>query len=117
MQHLLWGLSKRRCLFCMIYRRRGQTTTVIPGSRGGSGLLPLGAHEQAHLQPNHLKGTTEEGIVIKHHLLVLSNPWEHTRPAAVSAECSGQYPHARPLSLPRILQLEAACAAPPMWAK
>ena len=65
MQYLLWGLSKRRCLFCMIYRRRGQTTTVIPGSRGGSGLLPLGAHEQAHLQPNHLKGTTGEGIVIK----------------------------------------------------
>ena len=28
-----------------------------------------------HLQ-THLKGTTEEGIVTEHHLLVLSRPWK-----------------------------------------
>ena len=40
----------------------------------------------------HLKGITEEGIVTKHHLLVLLNPWEHTHPVVVTAKCSGQYP-------------------------
>ena len=44
--------------------------------------------------PNHLKGTTEEGTVTEYHLLVLSHPQEHTRPAAATAKHSRQYPYA-----------------------
>ena len=78
----------------MIYRRQGRTTAVISGTRGGSGLLSLGVHEQAPCKgttcsPSHLKGTTEKGTVTKHHLLVFSHPWEHTCPAAATARCSG----------------------------
>ena len=53
----------------------------------------------------------------KHHLLVLLHTWEHTGPIAATVECSGQYLHARSMSLPRILQLGEVCAALPVWAK
>ena len=77
----------------MVYRRWGQTTAVISGFRGGSGLPLLGVHEpDTTCSPIHLKVTTEEGIVTEHELLVLSQPWEHTRPAAAIAKCSGWCP-------------------------
>ena len=39
--------------------------------------------------PSHLKDTTEEGTVTKHHLLLLSLPWELTHPATATVKCSG----------------------------
>ena len=53
----------------------------------------------------------------KHDMLLLSNPWKHTGPVTAPAKCSGHSPHASSLSPPRILQLGAACVAPPVWAK
>ena len=78
----------------MVYRRRRQTTVVISGSRGQSGPLPLGVHEQAPLAALVTSRVSEEGTVTEHYLLVLSHPWEHTRPAAATAKRSKQYPHA-----------------------
>ena len=53
----------------------------------------------------------------KHHTLLLSLPWEHTRPAAATAKRSGQCPDTWSLSPPKTLQLGAVGAAPPVWAK
>ena len=53
----------------------------------------------------------------KHHILLLSLPWEYTCPAAATAKCSGQSPDACSLSLPKTLQLGEAGAAPPAWFK
>ena len=64
----------------------GQTSTVITDSRDGHGLLPIGVHEQA---PPVVPITSEEGIAIKHKLLLLSLPWELTHPAAATAKCAG----------------------------
>ena len=67
---------------------------------------------------SHLRGQQKkEGTATKHHTLLLSPPWEHTHPAAVMAKHSGQHPDALSLSLPKTLQLGAASAAPPAWAK
>ena len=102
----------------MAYRWQGQTTKVISDSRGGHGPPPLGVPEQAALAvPITSEDTTEEGIVTEHHLLLLSLSWEHTRPAAATAKCPGQCPHASSHTLLRILQLGAACTASPAWAK
>ena len=70
--------------------------------------------------PSHLKGwqkRKKEGTATKHHMLLLSLPWEHTHPAAATAKCSGWCPDTWSLSLPKTLQLGAAGAAPPAWAK
>ena len=48
---------------------------------------------------------------------MLSLPWEHTRATAATAKRSGWHPDTWSLCLPKILQLEAAGAAPPLWAK
>ena len=53
----------------------------------------------------------------EHYLLVLSLSCEHIHPAVATAKCSGQGTHTLSLSLPQILQLGAACAAPPVWVK
>ena len=55
--------------------------------------------------------TSEEGIAIKHKLL-LSLPWELTNPAAVTAKCSGHLadPTRAHYPLPSALQLGVACA-------
>ena len=74
----------------MVYRWWGKTTTAIIDSRDGHGSLPIGVPEQA---PPAVPITSEEGIAIKHKLLLLSLPWEHTHPAAATAKHSGQYPH------------------------
>ena len=72
-----------------------KTLAVISDSRGGHGLPPLGICEQAPLAaPCTSEVTTEEGIVTENHLLLFSLSWEHTRPAAATAKCSGQCPHA-----------------------
>ena len=74
MQHCLCGLSGKGCCLCGL-QVAGANHHSYLSSRGGHGLLPLGVHEQAPLQhTNHLKGTTEEGIVTKHHLLLLLLP-------------------------------------------
>ena len=70
----------------MVYNWQGQTTTVITDSRGRHGLLPLGVPEQA---PLAAPITSEEGIAIKHYLLLLSLPWEFTHSAAATAKCPG----------------------------
>jgi len=70
----------------MVYRWQGQTITVITESRDGHGLLPIGVPEQA---PPAVPITSEEGIAIKHKLLLLSLPWELMHPAAATAKCSG----------------------------
>ena len=94
MQHLLCGLSGTGCLLDGLQLAR-QTTTVITDSRGGCGLSPLEDREQAPpVVPITSEGTTEEGIVTKHHPLLLSHPWEQTGPTAATAEHSGQCPQA-----------------------
>ena len=70
----------------MVCGWQGQTTTVITDCRGGHVPRLLGAPEQA---PLAVPVTSEEGIVIKHYLLLLSLPWELTHPAAATAKCSG----------------------------
>ena len=71
----------------------GQTTTVIYDSRGGCSPPPLEIPEQERLAvPTTSEGTTEEDMATEYHLLLLSIPWEHTCPAAATAECSGQCP-------------------------
>ena len=57
------------------------------------------------------------GIATKHNMLLLSLPWEYTHPTASATKCSGQFPDTWSLSLPKTLQLGAAGAAPPSWAK
>ena len=94
MQHLLWGLSTWGAS-CMVYRWQGQTAMLISDSRGRRGLPPLGVRE--HLPragPKTSEGTTEEGTVTEHHLLLLSFSWEHTCPAASTAKHSRQCTHA-----------------------
>ena len=70
----------------MVYRGKEQTTAVITDSRDGHGLLPIEVPEQA---PPVIPVTSEEGIAIKHYLLLLSLPWELIHPAAATAKCSG----------------------------
>ena len=103
---------------CVVCWQQGQTAAVIPDSRGGHGPLPLEIPEQKSLAaPATSEGTTEKDITKEHHLLLLFLPWEHTCPSAATAKHSGQCPNAGSPSLPRNLQLEAACAAPPVEAK
>ena len=64
----------------------GQTTAVITDSGDGHGPFPIGVPEQA---PPVVPITSEEGIAIKHKLLLLSLPWELMHPAAATAKCSG----------------------------
>ena len=93
MQHLLRGLRGTGCFLHGL--QVGGQTTVITDSRGRRGPSPLGVHEQAQLvAPTTSKVPQRRGIVTKHHQLLLSHPWEHTGPVAVTAKCSGQYPHA-----------------------
>ena len=63
-----------------------QTTEVITDARDGHDPVQLGVPEQ--VQPV-VPITSEEGIAIKHKLLLLSLPWEHMHPAAATAKCSG----------------------------
>ena len=61
--------------------------------------------------PSHPRGwqkRKKEGISTKHHTLLLSLPWKHTRPAADTAKCSGQHLDTWSLSLSKTLQLGAA---------
>ena len=103
---------------CVVCRWQGQTATIISDSRGGSGPLPLGIPEQKSLaSPATPEGTAEKDIATEHHLLLLSLPREHIRPAAAPAKHSGQCPDAWSLSLPRNLQLGAACLVSPVRAK
>ena len=69
----------------MVYRWQGQTTAVITDSRDSRVPLPLGVPERT---PPAVPITSEEGIAIKHKLLLLSLPWELTHPAAATAKCS-----------------------------
>ena len=64
----------------------GQTTAVITNSRDAHGLLPIEVPEEASPA---VPITSEEGIAIKHKLLLLSLPWELTHPAVATTKCSG----------------------------
>ena len=86
MQYLLCGLSETFGASFVVCSWQGQSTTVITESRGGHGPLPLGVPEQA---PLVVPVTSEEGIAIKHYLLLLSLPWELTHPAAATVKCCG----------------------------
>ena len=82
---------------CMVYRWWGQTTTVTSDFRGVHGMPPLGVHERVPLEgPFTSEGTTEEGTVTEHYLLLLSLPWELTHSATATAKCSGNH-----LNLPK----------------
>ena len=70
----------------MVYRWQWQNTTGITDSRDVHDLLPLGVPEQT---PPAVPINSEEGTAIKHKLLLLSLPWEHTHPAVATDECSG----------------------------
>ena len=70
----------------MVSQWRGQTTTVITDCRDVHGLLPIGVLEQA---PPAVPVASQEGIAIKHKLLLLSLTWELTHPAVSTAKCSG----------------------------
>ena len=76
----------------MVYMWQGQTTAVTTDSSDGHGLIPLGVLEQA---PPEVPITSEEGIAIKHNLLLLSLPWELTypapAPAPAPAKCSAHH--------------------------
>ena len=68
--------------------------------------------------PSHLRGwQKKEGTATKHHMLLLSLAWEHVHTAAITTKCTGQLPVTWSLSIPRNLQLGAACAAPPVGAR
>ena len=85
----------RRVASCTIYRWQGQTIAVISDSGDGHDPPPLGVCEQAALAAAVTsEGTTEEGTVTEYHLLWLSNPWDHTSPAAATAKYTGQCPDA-----------------------
>ena len=74
---------------------RGQTTPVFSDSRGWRGPPSLGICEQKLLlAPTTSEGTIEKDIVMEHHLLLLSLPWEHTHTAAATAKRSGWCPDA-----------------------
>ena len=74
MQQLLCGLSRMGC-FLFGLQLVGQASEVISDSKGGHGLPLLGAHEWAPLAaPITSEGTREEGILTKHHLLLLLLP-------------------------------------------
>ena len=70
----------------MVYSWWEQTTTVITDSRDGHGLHPIGVPKQA---PPAVPITLDEGVAIKHKLLLLSLPWELTSPAVATAKYSG----------------------------
>ena len=92
MQHPLCGLSGTGCCLHGL-QVVGETTRVIPDSRGGRGPPPLGILEQNSLAaPTASEGTKEKDIMTEHHLLLLSLPWEHICPGAAAAKCSGQCP-------------------------
>ena len=77
MQHLLHELSTMGCFLCGL-QVVGENHHSISDCRGGHSPPPLGVCEQA---PITSEGTTEEGIVTEHHLLLLSLLWECTHPA------------------------------------
>ena len=90
MQHLFHGLSGMGCFWHGL-QVVGATSVVISDSRGGHGLPPLGVYEQAPLAaPITSEGTTEEGIVTKHHPFLLLHPWKYTHLAAATTKCSGK---------------------------
>ena len=79
----------------MIYgRQQGRTLAVALEAVGRCGLPPLGACEWAPPAAPVTSGVgkKKEGTATKHHTLLLSPPWEHTRPAADTAKCSRQSP-------------------------
>ena len=70
--------------------------------------------------PSHIRGwqkRKKEGTATKYYTLLLSLPWENTHPETATAKCSGWCPDTWLLSIPKTLQLGAAGAAHPMWAK
>ena len=81
---------------------------------GGVACHHWGPVNRLHQQPSCLRGwqKRKEGITTKHHILLLSIPWEHTHPADATAK-----PDTSSLSLPKTLKLGATDAASPEWAK
>lgn len=85
---------------CVICRQQERTTVVVLEARGRYGLPPLGACEWAPPAVPVTSGVSKkkkkkrekkkEGTGTKHHTLLLSPSWEHTRPAAATAKGSGQ---------------------------
>ena len=73
---------------------------VVLEARGRHGLPPLGACEWALPTAPVTSGVGEkkqkEGTTTRHYTLLLSPSWEHTCPAAATAERSGQSPFPRP---------------------
>ena len=94
MQHLLWRLIRMRCFLNGLQEVGVEHHSYLWLQRWEWLTNTRGPCTDTTCGPIHLKGTTEEGTMTEHHLLVLSHPREHTLPAAAIAKCSGQYPHA-----------------------
>ena len=66
---------------------------VISEARGRRGLPLLGSCEWAlpvtPVTSGIGKKRKKEGTATKHHMLLLSLPWDHTHPAAATAKHSG----------------------------
>ena len=80
---MVHGLSKTRSFF-MVYWQMGQTTAVIDDSRGHPGF----PQQAPTIAPVTSESRTEEGFATKHHLLLLSLPWEFICSAVATAKYS-----------------------------
>ena len=122
---LVWakGIRWLSVTWCLFHDLQGGGTdhgSCLRGQREAWLATTGGLCVGSTCNPNHLSGwqkRNKEGNATKHHTLLLSLLWEHTCPAAATAKHARWHPDTQSLSLPKILQLEAAGAAPPAWAK
>ena len=86
---------------------------------GGETCHHWGPVSGLHLRPQSPQGLSKKkkrGHCNQAPYTVASLLWEHTHLAAAIAKCSGWRPDTWSLSLPKILQLGGAVAAPAAWA-
>ena len=77
-------------------------------------------HATTRVAPVTSEVSKKEGIATEHHPLLLSVPWEHTRPADATAKgsrCCLHMPDHLTSKDPATRKLGGNCAVPPMWAK
>ena len=114
------GIRGLRVTWCLLHNLE-LATVVISEARGRRGLPPLGVCEWAPpvipITSGVGKKRKKEGTATKHQTLLLSLPWEHTCLETATAKHPGRRPDTWSLSFPKTLQLGAAGAAPPAWAK
>ena len=80
MQHLLWGLSRTRSFLHGLQEAGANHCSYLWLQRWEWLATAKGPRTDTTCRPIHLKGTTEEGIVTEHQLLVLLHlvtHWPH----------------------------------------